>query len=402
MNKYLALAISLVFSALLGVSHLLVGNIQYRKLVDDLSATLEKNTEITLTQAAATLRNDLLMYNLRGARNSLEKLKGQELFSEYSIEPLDGSAESSSSFRILESDPSYLLTNIPIGYSEQDPGWGRIRILTSKSEITKLTNRLKANLLTTSLLISLLSFVSTLLVLSLFTWSGFKLVPTLIRLMKGDFESQPARVVSFLWSPLLSLFSKASREIISLRGEVERRKVDNAITEIATQVSHDIRSPLSALNMVVGLLHDLSEEKRLILRSATQRINDIANQLLQKGAGNQSSSEPVMLVSLVDSIVSEKRAQFSDKIYVDIQADLGNGYGLFANVAAPEISRAISNLINNAVEAISGPGNVTVGLNTNDNKAKISITDNGRGISNEELNQLGEHGFRHGNNVTQY
>lgn len=49
-----------------------------------------------------------------------------------------------------------------------------------------------------------------------------------------------------------------------------------------TQVSHDIRSPLAALEMISGSINELPEEKRIIVRSAINRIRDIANSLLKE------------------------------------------------------------------------------------------------------------------------
>lgn len=57
---------------------------------------------------------------------------------------------------------------------------------------------------------------------------------------------------------------------------------DKTFNLVASQVAHDIRSPLSALNMVSSALSDVPEEKRLIIRNASKRINDIANQLISK------------------------------------------------------------------------------------------------------------------------
>lgn len=52
--------------------------------------------------------------------------------------------------------------------------------------------------------------------------------------------------------------------------------------KIFRQVSHDIRSPLSALTMLTDRLSSLPEESRILLRSSVNRINDIANQLLSR------------------------------------------------------------------------------------------------------------------------
>jgi signal transduction histidine kinase len=184
--------------------------------------------------------------------------------------------------------------------------------------------------------------------------------------------------------------------------------------ELAQQVSHDIRSPLSALNMVLGSLDGLPEEKRLIVRKATQRINDIANSLLTQSRipdrpgflsaqANASihPAEPVMLVALLDSIISEKRTQFRNKMEVEIQGELTEGYGLFSMINQMELSRVISNLVNNSVEAVERGGRVTVGIRAVGEVIQISVDDNGKGIPSEVLTRLGERGVTYGKKGTQ-
>ena len=63
------------------------------------------------------------------------------------------------------------------------------------------------------------------------------------------------------------------------------------IFQLAQQVAHDIRSPLAALNAVTKNLPEVDEEKRLLIRRAVQRIDDIANDLSSKkveGRGEKS------------------------------------------------------------------------------------------------------------------
>ena len=192
----------------------------------------------------------------------------------------------------------------------------------------------------------------------------------------------------------------------------------SALSEIASQISHDIRSPLSALNMAVSFLKDIPEEQRLLVRGAAQRINDIANELLQQSKKNLIESgesadrsvpnqddaqpaEPVMLIALLDAIVSEKRTQFRERIGVEICTDLGQGYGLFAEINAAEFSRSVSNCINNSVEAIGDSGRVTIAIRRDRDSAHVIISDTGSGIPAEILVRLGELGVTHGKSGTQ-
>lgn len=204
-------------------------------------------------------------------------------------------------------------------------------------------------------------------------------------------------------------------QINALAKEVATRESGLKMAEIASQVSHDIRSPLSALNMVTASIKDMPEEKRLMIRSAVQRINDIANALLQQskrpregstslfhaGAAGTTTADPVMLVALLDSIISEKRVQFRERMEVEIQGDLNQGYGLFANINTAEFARVVSNLVNNSVEAFTGPGKVTIKICENENFVVVTVSDNGKGIPPDVLARLGARGVTHGKDGSQ-
>lgn len=184
--------------------------------------------------------------------------------------------------------------------------------------------------------------------------------------------------------------------------EIERLVKDEVLIkqahtriEISKQVSHDIRSPLSALNMLLRSTSGIPEEHRLILRNATQRINDIANQLL--GCARVSSSASTsptsveLLASIVDLLISEKRTQFRDRPDIHIDADLTSSYGAFVRINARELKRALSNLINNSVEAFENEkGQVDVSVTANAAQVCLTVKDNGKGIPPHILRRLGK------------
>lgn len=194
---------------------------------------------------------------------------------------------------------------------------------------------------------------------------------------------------------LASLARNFSQMLASLR-EFQRQRVEmetaSALGEMARQVAHDIRSPLSALSVGVSMLDSLPEDQRTLLRQATQRIHDIATGLLSQGRA-MSSHGPIPLVSLVDTLVSEKRAQIRGA--VEIHADLGDGV-LFATVPGAELTRALSNLLDNALEALRDGGRVAVSLAPAGEYALLELRDDGGGIPEEILRRLGERGITYG------
>lgn len=207
--------------------------------------------------------------------------------------------------------------------------------------------------------------------------------------------------------------NELSRSFNTLKDEIVRQKSmtvelekQAVMSTVASQVSHDIKSPLSALTMIAGSLDGLTEESRLLIRNAVQRISDIANDLASRSKEVASSlvvkapvpeaGEKVLLSVLVEQILSEKRIQHHDKPGLVIQSDLKNSTA-FVSIDRTELLRLLSNLINNAIEALpNNKGSVTVAIREFRNTVQLSIKDDGRGIPDELLAKLGTENITHG------
>lgn len=191
------------------------------------------------------------------------------------------------------------------------------------------------------------------------------------------------------------------RSIVELRSSSEREAVAKAMWEVSTQVAHDIRSPLAALDVASRDIAQLPEERRILLRSAISRIHDIANDLLEKHRGASFSEPPGtahLLSGLIAPVVTEKRLQFRSRGSVAIHDQLdAESYGLFAMVQAGEFKRVLSNLINNSVEALgNSAGEVKVGLTGRPGWIEVTVVDDGPGIPPEVLAKVGERGVSRG------
>lgn len=186
---------------------------------------------------------------------------------------------------------------------------------------------------------------------------------------------------------------------------------ESEIGRMASQVAHDIRSPLAALEVVSGDMEHLPEDKRIMLHSAVGRIRDIANSLLARNKalidGTQipeashtarTDTSPQLLSSLIESIVTEKRLQFRSLSRIEIRACLdAASYGVFAQIGPVDFKRLLSNLINNAVESFGDEsGIVSVSVSARDRRAFVTVQDNGKGIPPGILPNLGRRGETHG------
>ncbi|MCB0403561.1 MAG: HAMP domain-containing histidine kinase [Bdellovibrionales bacterium] len=169
-----------------------------------------------------------------------------------------------------------------------------------------------------------------------------------------------------------------------------------SIGDMAAQVAHDIRSPLAALDMLATGLTQLPEEKRVLMRGALGRIRDIANGLLDKHRSHPADTgatetevKAELISTLVEPLLSEKRVQYRGKLEIQIDSVVGpRSFGLFAKVNPTEFKRVLSNIIDNSVEALGEKGKVVVETFADKDVVTISVTDNGKGISAENLPRL--------------
>jgi len=183
-------------------------------------------------------------------------------------------------------------------------------------------------------------------------------------------------------------------------GELQKHQEQaEKIRTITAQVVHDISSPLASLQVIANR-KDIEEEIRTTIRGASNRINDIVNNLaVRYGTTNKedqsaaNATSPELIFCLIDSILSEKRVQYMG-CNISFNLDVtDNARGLFAKVNAEKFKRLLSNIINNSVEAIvkaePKQGHVDVSLQKYPHTLNIQIKDNGCGIPTAILNKIG-------------
>lgn len=175
-------------------------------------------------------------------------------------------------------------------------------------------------------------------------------------------------------------------------------RVKESYASLAAQVAHDIRSPLAALGAAAAGL-EVKPEQRDLVDGAVLRIQGIADDLLRRYRGGEeprpAQPRAQALARLTEQVVAEKRLQYGGRPGVRIGFSGGQD-GARAAVDAREYQRAISNLVNNAVEALGDGGIVSVSLSSGGGSVRIEVRDDGKGIPPEILSRLGAKGETHG------
>ena len=182
---------------------------------------------------------------------------------------------------------------------------------------------------------------------------------------------------------------------------LHEKEKEAEIGRMLKQIVHDIRSPLTAIDVITQELSEVEETKRTIIKNAVDTLKDLANNILSSATQKEKRAgiyveyaEPVAL--LLERIISEKRVQIAKNISLSLE--IKDAHSLFAKIDNIAFKRVISNMINNALEAIQnqikihgdvyrGTVNVTLSESTT-HQIQIEIIDNGCGIAPENLEKI--------------
>ena len=201
-------------------------------------------------------------------------------------------------------------------------------------------------------------------------------------LVAGD---SPADVLKIEYPQLVSRWSEMRARIDELRDNERRVAIQSATLELALQIAHDIRSPLTALNILASSKSINALPEAELLKQATARISSIAESLLssQKNPPTdiRKESTNVSIWKIVSAILNEKKIEFQNRPGINIT--LNGDADIEMNINKIELGRMISNLVNNAAEAISGNGVISTTVSKDDEKLRIVVSDSGKGIPAE-------------------
>ncbi|GIK67628.1 MAG: hypothetical protein BroJett018_54220 [Chloroflexota bacterium] len=181
--------------------------------------------------------------------------------------------------------------------------------------------------------------------------------------------------------------------------EVEREKV-MFLRQFIGEVTHDLRTPLAALDLKIYLMQRTTDadKQRLHLNelgSITSRMGRLIEDLMTLARLENVSTLTLTLVNLgalIQSLLDEVQSIVeSKKLRVDF---VPSDPPLWLHVDDTDLGRALGNLINNAVHYTPEGGRVEVGITDYGNEVAIVVRDTGIGIPEDELPHVFTRFFR--------
>lgn len=213
------------------------------------------------------------------------------------------------------------------------------------------------------------------------------------RIARGELDVHVAATSSDELRRLIQDFNSMAADLQRQRAELERTHRLEAWAEMARQVAHEIKNPLTPIQLNAEHLRRVHADRGEPLSPVLQEcVGTILQQvsLLRQIASEFSSfaSSPtarrtnVDVAELVREIVNPYRLGLGERIQFDV--DLPDGIPP-VHVDRTLVSRALTNIVENALHAMPGPGRLLVHAAHLDGVVRIDVADTGGGMDEEAL-----------------
>jgi len=170
-----------------------------------------------------------------------------------------------------------------------------------------------------------------------------------------------------------------------------RSEQDQVWVGMSKETAHQLGTPLSSLIGWIEMLRlqNVSEDIIIELEKDVQRLDVITQRFSKIGSTPELKKEN--LVKVINDFVDYYRTRTSSRINFYIYSDPVDEINLPLNRYLFEW--VIENLCKNAVDAMSGEGNINFEITTDSKRAYVDISDTGKGVPKKDFRTIFKPGY---------
>ncbi len=235
------------------------------------------------------------------------------------------------------------------------------------------------------------------------------------RIARGDLDARIATTSSDELGRLVSDFNRMAADLTRQRAELERTQRLEAWADMARQVAHDIKNPLTPIQLSAehaqrvnqdrgAPLSPVLDECMSAILTQVRLLRQIAAEFSSFATSPTPRPEPTDVTALVDEVVQPYRAGLADRVELDVHADPDVPKAFIDRTL---FGRALTNIIENALYAMpsggrlsihttrhalltgSGPSEAPGGPGGTDH-LEVTVHDSGVGMDQEALSKIFE------------
>jgi len=195
----------------------------------------------------------------------------------------------------------------------------------------------------------------------------------------------------------------ANSAVLVLHDITELRRLERVRRDFVANVSHEFKTPLTAIQgfaetLLSGALDDRANRRRFveIIREHARRLARLTDDLLKLSrieAGRlELEIRPSRVEALVNGCIETTRLKAEAK-GIQIHVDL-NGNALMVRGDGAQLSEVLQNLLDNAVQYTPSGGKIEVQARSNGQGVVFTVSDTGIGIPESDLERIFERFYR--------
>jgi len=218
------------------------------------------------------------------------------------------------------------------------------------------------------------------------------------RIARGDLDARIAGASADELGRLVQDFNRMAGDLKRQRTELERTQRLEAWAEMARQVAHDIKNPLTPIQLSAEharrvnvdrgrpLSPALDECVTAILHQVTL-LRQIASEFSNFASSPTARPEPTALPALLEDVLAPYRAGLGGRVALNVEAPAGLPA---VSIDRTLFARALTNIIENALHAMPGGGSVSIAATGGGAHVTVEIRDTGVGMDAEAVARIFE------------
>jgi two-component system sensor histidine kinase SenX3 len=189
--------------------------------------------------------------------------------------------------------------------------------------------------------------------------------------------------------------------LVLVEDRTEARRVDAVRRDFVANVSHELKTPVGALSLLAEAVLSASDDPDAVRRFASRmqkeahRLTNLVQDLIDlsrvQGDDPLAKAVPVDLGEVV-AAARERVAEVAEARQIEIVAAGADGVRVLGDLG--QLTTAVGNLVENAVNYSPDRTKVVVSVRVEGELAEVSVTDQGVGIPDQDLNRIFERFYR--------